>query len=160
MDDVRQMDVRRLVENASNTFEVLSREVEAARLPDLGDRLGSFLDRATGSLDRFDAQIDRAVKAFEATSAEVTKLTLILEEDLDPEIIGPLLADARSTIQEFSEAADEIRGQLRGRGREVSAILSRLNEISSHLAHLSSSLERFPSLFLMGTAPQPIEPGK
>jgi ABC-type transporter Mla subunit MlaD len=111
----------------------------------LGDRASALLERGQQIADAIEpAAVGRTVAAFADLAASLPESRARLDALLD----------------EAAAASAELRGEARAKGRDLDLILGELRRVTSHFAGLAETLERYPSLMLLGNPPPRTEPGR
>ena len=116
-------------------------------------------ERAAATFDRVDLLVDDVRGVIEAADPGLLRKVVA-----DLATFAGGLESTRSRIDDVIAAAEsaltDVRGEVRGTGRDVDLILAELRRASTHLSGLARTLERYPSLLMIGNPPPRTEPGK
>lgn len=146
-DTARSLDLDALKKDVAGVRSAAEETLATAR-----ERIDSVSERAEALLE----DVNRVVAAADPEAVRRTVDGFAALADALPETrasLDRLLASTRDT-------SEELRAELRGKSRDVDLILSELRRASARFAALAETLERYPSLLLIGNPPRRTEPGK
>lgn len=163
LSNLQETDFAGLVEDVRRTLSNVDSAVEAADVSNLAGRAGTLLDQADEAL----AKITGAAARIETAVTELSATTQARVEAIDPEQLRGLIADARGfasrleetrrsidhAISQIGHSAQAVEGTVRTKGRSVDDLLDEAQRLTRNLANLAETLERYPSLLLLGNPP-------
>ena len=167
---LQRTDFPGLVDDARQALQAVTGAVKALDPRGLRQSFEGLTASATEALDDFRSKFDRLAGSTEGLIDEARGRV----EAIDPDSLSSLcdalgavaqdLPETRARIDSLLEnatlAAGDLRGEVRSKGQDLDLILAELRRASAHLAGLSETLERYPSLLLLGAPPQRTEPGR
>ncbi len=167
MDDLGRARLTDTVDEVRRTVAAFRVEVESMQLGELSKRAAELLDHGNRLLPQLEKDAKRVGDSAEHSLAQIDQLTADMRGELREGGIRRAIESFELTMTEFRQAGnkaqstlDELQGSMRGKGRDLDHILADLRELTSHLARLSSTLEKYPSWLLLGEPPPLRNPGK
>ncbi|MHC5065031.1 MAG: MlaD family protein [Planctomycetota bacterium] len=167
MDDLGRARLTDTVDEIRKTVAAFRVEVEAMQLGELSQNISELVTKGNQLLPQLEEDARRISNSAERSFAKFDQLTEDVRGELRDGSIRQAIENFDKTLAEFrvtgskaQETLDELRGSMRGKGRDLSEILADLRQLTSHLARLSSTLERYPSWLLLGQPPPVRSPGK
>ena len=167
---LQRTDFPGLVDDARQALQAVTGAVRALDPGGLRQSFESLTASATEAIDDVRERFDTIGGAVAGLLDEARGRV----EAIDPESLASLcdalgavaqdLPATRARIDSLLEsatlAAGDLRGEVRAKGQDLDLILAELRRASAHLAGLSETLERYPSLLILGAPPQRTEPGR
>jgi len=157
---LKQTDLPGVASDVKHAATTLADAVSDADIPALvrraDDTLRDVAERANRLLDNGDALVTGVresvdFRKIDGLASDLSDLVTKLE---------PSAAALHDTLGEVRTAAVELREQLRQKDRDLDSIFDNLRRMSARFAELADTLERYPSLLLLGTKPPQRVPGK
>jgi ABC-type transporter Mla subunit MlaD len=167
---LQRTDFPGLVDDARQALQSVTGAVKALDPGGLRQSFESLTASTTEALDEVRGQFQEIATSTSSLLDEArVRVAAIDPEALSIlcEALGAVAQDlpaTRARLDAFVDtatlAAGDLRGEVRAKGQDLDLILAELRRASAHLAGLSETLERYPSLLLLGAPPQRTELGR
>ncbi len=167
---LQRTDFPGLVEDARRALQAVTGAVEALDPGGLRQSFESLTVSTTEALDEVRGRFHDIAASTSILLGEARdRVTAIDPASIASlcDALGAVAQDLPSTraqvdalLQSATLAAGELRGEVRAKGQDLDLILAELRRASAHLAGLSETLERYPSLLLLGAPPLRTELGR
>lgn len=146
---IEKTDLAGLVDDARTTLGVLTDSVRAAD----AEALVRSAREVLAELRTAIAGVRDVVHRSDALLADGHDLVRSVRDQLGDGRLARVLDDAARVAASLDAMVGDARGELRDKGRDVELVLEGLRQITTHLGGLAATLERYPSLMLLGTPP-------
>lgn len=170
LSSLEKTDFPGLVEDARDTLQAVRETAKSIGSGVIEEEVSSLRRSAEATLEVAQRRIDSVAARAESLLAKGEAIADALEADTIRGIVEDIAAVAEALpatqarvdrlLESGTAASDEFTAELRLKGREIDLILAELRRAVSRFAALAETLERYPSLLLIGNPPRRTEPGK
>lgn len=161
LDELASMPLRDLVQEMRDTLKQVRDEIGEMQFAERSREFGELLARGRGELERLGPEFDRLLGDLRQAAQKADQLIDSSKAKLDALELQPTVAELREFAVEARAAVTRLDAALRqadafvaDQRRGGSGLLENLREIAANLGRLTTTLERYPSLLLLGDPPK------